>query len=115
MEQRAQELLKKDVALWTDEECNYFDSVHPISCRVARASAQKMKEALTELEVLQSWLRAGKVKGYAIECPNCKVQYNVSGNELHYNEPIKCLDCGTEYIQNEHIYGIVLREEENAD
>ena len=102
---------------WTDEECEEFDKEHHIHTREfrnllkeARTLADNYNALTIQFEQLKNLLATGQMLGYTIECPKCKVVYNVKPDDMKYNEEIQCMDCGEKYIQNENIVGIYVRE-----
>ena len=110
---------------WTDEECAEFDEKRHIAVATVRELAKELiglsntcKTLREQYQVLynenyslKSVLLDGRVLGYAITCPECKVNYNIKPDELNYNEEITCQDCGAKYIQNKNIVGLYLRED----
>lgn len=106
---------------WTDEQCENFDSTNKIKAVDVREIVKKWDSLskdyvslYNQLNELQSILRDGRMMGYQISCPNCKVTYEVKPEELNYNVEITCQDCGEKYLQNKNIFGIYLREINNA-
>ena len=114
----AEEELKLDELMnWTDEECDNYDKERHIHLKNIRDLVKQLNDLsiayqnlLNESNQLKGFLARGEVMGYTIHCPNCKVPYNVSPQDLNYNKEITCQDCGEKYIQNENIFGIFLRE-----
>lgn len=107
----------EELITWDDEKCKEFDKQSFIPSIITRDLAKKLKKTLEEYKVLfiedkqiKDVLKQGDMDGYAIVCPDCKVQYTVKPDELNYDVEITCQDCGAHYVQNKNIFGIHLRE-----
>ena len=83
-----------------------------LSCMSA---LQNFNNIYAASEQFKQFVTSGKMLGYTISCPKCKVTYNVNASDLHYNEEITCQDCGEKYIQNNNIVGLYVRDEAVED
>lgn len=106
-----------DIAEWTDEQCTEYNKAPIVSAEGIRDLARAIVNLITnshkleqELNTFKAVLGSGQAIGYTIKCPHCGVEYNIRFEELNYGNPITCMDCGKEYLQNENIQGITLRE-----
>ena len=103
---------------WSDEECQNFEGQIPVI--LVRDVLKKWQNLSNDyLEVykahnqLTSILSSGRMIGYTITCPECKVSYSIKPEELNYNIEITCQDCGARYIQNKNIVGIWVKGAED--
>ena len=110
-----------DLINWSDEQCEEFDKSKHFSAinvrEIARSlvsSIQKYNELLVTSEQFKQFVISGKMIGYTITCPKCKINYSVNAPDLKFDEEITCQDCGEKYIQNKNITGLYVRGDENA-
>ena len=110
-----------EIVDWTDEQCESFDASSKISMKEVRTIVQNYKATLEdlmqvskELDSLRNVLKTGSMQGYVIVCPDCKVSYKVTPNDINYDKEIVCQDCGAKYLQTKNIFGIYTRENNNA-
>ena len=115
-------LFRTNIADWTDTDCEFYDSVCAMSCKVLRAamqelrkvrefSLQELKKAYGLYEELRKLVLSGRLAGYQIKCPNCGVEYTVLFEEFNGEGVIKCMDCGHEYQQKDNIIGVLHKED----
>ena len=109
-----------EIVKWTDEECAEKDKVFKFTTTDVRdmlKSLLSMKEQLddvnTKFLLLKNALSKGLMTGYKVECPHCKREYIVSSGDMHHDGPVLCKICGTEYVETDHITGIVYASEED--
>lgn len=63
-------------------------------------------EALKSYSNIVNFITNGYLYGFTIECPNCKVEYDVTLKELS-DKDIICQDCGCEYNQRRYITDLI--------
>lgn len=96
----------QELAGLTDEQCNSADISGglEIPTRELRDLAKNYMLIESGYEFLRKVFLKGLTVGYIIKCPKCGVTYDVSPSELNFDKPIKCQDCGEEYVQNRNIH-----------
>lgn len=110
-----------DLINWTDEQCEEFDKdkhFTTINVReIARglvSAMQKYNDLLVASEQFKKFVVSGKMLGYTISCPKCKITYNVNAPDLKCDEEITCKECGEKYIQNNNIVGLYVRDDKDV-
>lgn len=93
-----------DSAIKAVEDDGYYFSLSKV--KDLYQSFLKNKEIAKFYKHFFDMLSHGTFTRYRIKCPKCGVEYKIYTNELNYNKPIQCLDCGELYKQNEHVEGL---------